>query len=146
MYTRSLNRATLLGKLILEPELFHTSTGKAYCQMRLMTSYSYADIDGNEQVKKQVHHITAWGRQAEISAEYLHVNSLLYIEGHIEYPEWIAKDGTPKKKTDIHVHYMLILNSTRRFTKKGTPPQPEDPLDAPPTPSAADDLPNIRED
>jgi single-strand DNA-binding protein len=146
MYTRTLNKATLLGKLTLEPELFHTPSGKAYCRMRLLTSYSYLDIDGKEQVKKQIHHITAWGRQAEISAEYLHVNSLIYVEGHIEYDEWIAKDGTPKKKTEIHVHYMLILSPTRRFVKTSTTPTQDDPLDALPAPSETDDLPNLQGD
>lgn len=114
MAVRTLNKATLIGYLGRDPELRYLESGKAYCNLNVVTSYQYQDDQGEWQTKKQYHHVVAWGRRAEVCAEYLHKGSQIYVDGRIDYSKWTAKDGTRRQTCQITMGTMIMLTPPGR--------------------------------
>ena len=78
---RGINKVILVGNLGQDPELRYTGGGTAVCNMRIATSESYKDKDGNMVENTEWHTVVAWARLAEICGEYLKKGSQAYFEG-----------------------------------------------------------------
>ena len=87
----SVNRVILVGHLGADPEMRYTQGGQAVCNLRVATSESWTDKDGNKQERTEWHGIAVWGKQAEFCGNYLSKGRQVYIEGSIEYSK--SDDG-----------------------------------------------------
>jgi single-strand DNA-binding protein len=103
-----LNRATLLGNLGEDPELKFTQSNKAYLKMRLATTESYKDGDGERKEVTHWHNIVLWGNRAEALAKILTKGARVYVEGRIETRSYDDKDGVKKYATDINATNVLL--------------------------------------
>jgi len=97
-----MNYVVLLGRLGRDPELKYTSGNTAVCKLTLATDESWKDKDGNKHKKTDWHRLTAWGRQAEVMAEYLKKGSQVLVTGKIETREYM-KGGEKNYITEIKV-------------------------------------------
>ena len=68
----NLNRVLLIGNLTRDPELRYTPSGAAACEFSLAINRNWTDKKTGEK-KEEVSFIdiVAWGRTAELCAEYL---------------------------------------------------------------------------
>lgn len=107
---RGINKVTLVGNLGQDPELRHTGSGTAVCNMRLATNESYKDSNGKTVDKTEWHSVVAWSRLAEICGEYLKKGTLVYIEGSLQTRKFEDKDGNEKFVTEIKAREMQILS------------------------------------
>ena len=107
---RSINKATLIGNLGTEPEMRHTTSGQAVCSFSLATNESWGGKDGSErQERTEWHKVVAWGRLAEICAEYLKKGRQVYIEGRIQTRSWQDKDGNKRYTTEINANTVNFI-------------------------------------
>jgi single-strand DNA-binding protein len=97
-----MNHVVLLGRLGRDPELKYTPSGTAVCNLSLASDEAWKDKDGNKHKKTDWHRLTAWGRQAEVMAEYLKKGSQVLVAGKIETREY-EKDGKKNYITEIKV-------------------------------------------
>jgi single-strand DNA-binding protein len=97
-----MNHVVLLGRLGRDPELKYTPSGTAVCNLSLASDEAWKDKDGNKHKKTDWHRLTAWGRQAEVMAEYLKKGSQVLVTGKIETREY-GKDGKKNYITEIKV-------------------------------------------
>ncbi len=104
----SVNKVILVGNLGSDPDLKYTAGGTAVCKMRIATTDSYKDRDGNKQSKTEWHSVTAWRKLAEICAQYLHKGSQVYIEGKLQNDQW-EQDGVKRYGYSIQVRDMVML-------------------------------------
>ena len=102
----SLNKVILLGRLGRDPELRHTKAGNP------VASFSMATGRGDEKDPTEWHNITAWGRTAELAAEYLQKGSLTLIEGRIKSREYTDKEGNQRKGYDIVAYQVTFMPRT----------------------------------
>ena len=65
------NKAILIGNLGRDPELRYTQNGQAVTNFSLATSESWTDKSGERTEKTEWHRIVAWGKTAELCAQYL---------------------------------------------------------------------------
>jgi single-strand DNA-binding protein len=108
---RGVNKVILIGNLGQDPDLRFTSNGTAVCNMRVATSDSYKDADGNLVDKTEWHTVVAWRRLAEICGEYLKKGSQVYFEGSLQTRSYDDKDGVTRYVTEVQAREMTMLGS-----------------------------------
>lgn len=106
---RGVNKVILIGNLGQDPELRYTGGGTAVCNMRIATTETYKDRDGNLVENTEWHNVVAWSRLAEICAEYLKKGSQAYFEGQLQTRQWEDKDGNTRYTTEVKVREMTLL-------------------------------------
>ena len=106
---RGINKVILIGNLGQDPELRYTGSGTAVCNMRIATSESYKDRDGNQVENTEWHTVVAWSRLAEICGEYLKKGRQVYIEGQLQTRQWDDKDGNTRYSTEVKAREMQML-------------------------------------
>jgi single-strand DNA-binding protein len=115
----NLNRVMLIGRLGQDPELRITSGGTTVCNLSLATTEKWKDKNGDKQERTEWHRCVAWGKQAEILAQYVSKGSLLYVEGSLETKAWDDKDGNKRYTTEIRVKDFQFLDTKKDGGARG---------------------------
>lgn len=108
-----LNRATILGRLIRDPEVKNTPNGQTVANMTIATSRNWSDQSGNKQEKSEFHNCVLWGKLGEIAGQYLSKGRRVYLEGRIETRDWTGQDGQKRYRTEIVAQNMIMLDGPR---------------------------------
>jgi single-strand DNA-binding protein len=111
---RGVNKVILIGNLGQEPELRYTGSGTAVCNMRLATTNTYTNRDGEEVQDTEWHNVVAWGRLGEVCNEYLEKGSQVYFEGSLQTRSWEDRDGNTRYTTEVKAQDMTFLDSNRQ--------------------------------
>jgi len=107
----SVNKVILVGNLGADPEMRYLPSGEAVANLRLATTDSWKDKDGNKQEQTEWHRVSYFGRQAEVCGQYLKKGSQIYVEGSIRTRKYQDKDGVEKYATEIRGDRMQMLGS-----------------------------------
>lgn len=136
------NKVILIGRVGADPEVKYLEGGVAVANLRLATTESYKNKNGERVEQTEWHSIVLWRGLAQVAENYVKKGMLLYIEGRIRSRSWDDQNGVKRYITEIYGDNMQML--TRKSdgdAAPGTPPTP--PL--PDTPVAPmddnDDLP-----
>jgi single-strand DNA-binding protein len=89
---RSYNRVELGGRLVADPELRSTPSGKAVCRLRVAT---------NDTREAQFHDVVAWEALAQSAAETLRKGARVSVQGRLQNRSWQAADGSARRATEI---------------------------------------------
>jgi single-strand DNA-binding protein len=119
----SVNKAILVGNLGADPEIKYLPSGEAVANLRLATTDTWKDKDGNKQEATEWHRVSFFGRSAEVCGEYLKKGSQIYVEGSIRTRKWQDKDGQDRYSTEIRGDRMQMLGG-RREGGEGGPTAP----------------------
>ena len=104
------NKAIIVGNLGRDPEMRATQSGTQVVNFSVATSSTYNDAQGQRQEQTEWHNVVAFGRLAEICAQYLHKGKQVYIEGRIQTRSWDDKEtGQKKYMTEIVAREMQML-------------------------------------
>ncbi len=95
----SVTKAILVGNLGRDPEIRHVPSGQTVANFSIATTESYNDRSGARQERTEWHRIVAWGKLAEVCAQYLKKGRQVYVEGRITNRQYDAKDGSGKRST-----------------------------------------------
>lgn len=121
---RGVNKVILVGNLGADPDTRYTSGGKAVCNIRIATSESWTDKDGEKQERTEWHSVVMFGKLAEIADEYCEKGRQVYIEGKLVTEKWTDKDGVDRYSTKIYADTMQLLGSgggdSRRSNDRGS--------------------------
>ena len=139
IYYMDLNRATILGRMVRDPESRTTPNGQQVVNMTIATGRSWTDAQGVKQQRTEFHNCVVWGKLAEIAAQYLNKGRRVYAEGRIETRSWDATDGTKKYRTELIIDNFIMLDGPRESSNGGSD-NAESTLKAPPAaPPSSDD-------
>jgi len=97
-----LNKVLLYGNLTRDPELKALPGGQQVASFGLATNRSFKNKEGAQQEQTEFHNIVAFGRTAEVMAQYLKKGRPVYVEGRIQTRSW-DKDGVKQYRTEIVV-------------------------------------------
>lgn len=99
-----INKVILIGRTANKPSIKEGKSGTKYCYFSLATNTGYGE-------KKQTdwHDITAFGKTADLCAQYIDKGSLIMIEGRITYDKY-EKDGKTTKTTKIIADSVTFLS------------------------------------
>src|SRR5947207_12602139 len=107
----SVNKVILVGNLGRDPETRYTTGGDAVTNIRVATTDTWKDKNGEKQEKTEWHTVVFFGRQAEIAGEYLKKGRQVYVEGRLQTRKWQDKEGQDRYTTEIVADRMQILGS-----------------------------------
>jgi single-strand DNA-binding protein len=105
----SVNKVILVGNLGADPEMRYLPSGEAVANLRLATTDTWKDKDGNKQEATEWHRVSFFGRQAEVCGQYLKKGSQIYVEGSIRTRKWQDKEGQDRYTTEVRGDRMQML-------------------------------------
>jgi single-strand DNA-binding protein len=112
------NLVALIGNVATDPDLRHTSNGKAVCTFRIAVSRPGSDAADFVTV-------VAWERQAEVSKEFLTIGRRVAIDGRIHQSTWKTEAG-PRSAIEIvaqRVHLLGGPRTSQRPAQQAAPQQ-----------------------
>jgi single-strand DNA-binding protein len=99
-----LNKVFLYGNLTRDPELKALPGGSQVANFGIATNRSFKDKSGQRQEATEFHNVVAFGRTAEVIAQYVKKGRPLFIEGRITTRSWDDKEtGKKNYRTEIIV-------------------------------------------
>ncbi len=99
-----LNKVFLYGNLTRDPELKALPSGSQVANFGLATNRTYKDKNGQKQEATEFHNIVAFGRTAEVIAQYCKKGRPIFVEGRITTRSWDDKESGKKNyRTEIIV-------------------------------------------
>ncbi|MEI6528485.1 MAG: single-stranded DNA-binding protein [bacterium] len=100
----NINKALLYGNLTSDPEMKALPSGIKVVSFGLATNRTYKDKDGGKKEESQFHNIVAFGKPAELIAQYMKKGRPLFVEGRLQTRSWDDKaTGAKKYRTEIVV-------------------------------------------
>lgn len=128
----------IIGNLTRDPEIKALPSGIKVCSFSVATNRVWKDKEGRKQESVEFHNITAFGRQAEVVAQYMKKGSNILVEGRMQTRSWDDKtSGEKKYRTEIVADTIQFGSSrpagapTGGATGKG-PSSKDEPKDLPP--------------
>ena len=88
----SVNRVTLIGRVVATPELRTTGSDISVTTIRITTS----DRDVPE-----FHDVVLWRQQAEFAAKDMAKGRLAYVEGRLQTRTWEGADGSKRRTVEV---------------------------------------------
>lgn len=105
-----LNKVSLIGNLVKEPVSRKTTGGQSVTSASIATNYIWRDAATKKKKESvEFHNIVAWGRLADIMAEYLKKGSKVYIEGRLASRNWTDKTGKKRYVTEVVAEDLIML-------------------------------------
>ena len=96
------NKVILVGNLGDDPESRSLNNGGEVVNLRVATSESWKDRDGNKQERTEWHRVVIFkenlGRGAK---QYLRKGSKVYLEGQLQTRKWQDNSGQDKYSTEV---------------------------------------------
>jgi single-strand DNA-binding protein len=107
------NSVQLIGRLGQDPEVKTFSSGKTLTTFSLATSDAYKNAQGEKVEDTQWHNIVAWGKPAEIAADYLKKGQEVAIEGKLIHRSYETSTGDKRYVTEINMNELLMIGGKK---------------------------------
>jgi single-strand DNA-binding protein len=96
------NKVILVGNLGDDPESRSLNNGGEVVNLRIATSESWKDRDGNRQERTEWHRVVIFNENlGKVAKSYLRKGSKVYLEGQIQTRKWQDNSGQDKYSTEI---------------------------------------------
>ena len=96
------NKVILVGNLGADPESRSLNNGGEVVNMRIATSESWKDRDGNRQERTEWHNVVIFNENlGKVAKNYLRKGSKVYLEGQLQTRKWQDQSGQDKYSTEV---------------------------------------------
>jgi single-strand DNA-binding protein len=96
------NKVILVGNLGADPEARSLNNGGEVVNMRVATSESWKDRDGNRQERTEWHNVVIFNENlGRVAKSYLKKGSKVYLEGQIQTRKWTDQSGNDRYTTEV---------------------------------------------
>jgi len=96
------NKVILVGNLGADPEARSLNNGGEVVNLRVATSESWKDRDGNRQERTEWHQVVIFNENlGRVAKSYLRKGSKVYLEGQIQTRKWTDNNGNDRYSTEI---------------------------------------------
>ena len=126
-----MNKVFLIGRLSRDPELRHTGSGTAVCQISVAISRPVAQ--GSEPQTDFIN-VVVWNKQAENVAKYLAKGRQIAIEGRIQTRNYDNNEGKKTYVTEViasNVEFLGSANDNRVSSTNNVEDNPFDSMEQP---------------
>ena len=94
-----LNAAILMGRLVADPELRHTSNDVSVTSFTVAVDRSYVKSGTDRQA--DFIDVVAWRSTAEVVCKYFRKGQLIAIQGSIQTRTYVDKDNNKRKAVEV---------------------------------------------
>jgi len=96
------NKVILVGNLGQDPESRSFSNGGEVVNLRIATSETWKDRDGNRQERTEWHSVAIFNENlGRVAKSYLRKGSKVYVEGQLQTRKWQDQSGADRYTTEI---------------------------------------------
>ena len=96
------NKVILVGNLGADPEGRSLNNGGEVVNLRVATSESWKDRDGNRQERTEWHQVVIFNENlGKVAKSYLKKGSKVYLEGQIQSRKWQDQSGADRYTTEV---------------------------------------------
>ena len=96
------NKVILVGNLGADPESRSFANGGEVVNIRVATSETWKDRDGNRQEKTEWHTVAIFNENlGRVAKSYLKKGSKVYLEGQLQTRKWQDQSGNDRYSTEI---------------------------------------------
>ena len=96
------NKVILVGNLGQDPESRTFSNGGEVVNLRVATSESWKDRDGNRQERIEWHSVAIFNENlGRVAKNYLRKGSKVYLEGQLQTRKWQDQNGNDRYTTEV---------------------------------------------
>jgi len=113
----NLNKVFLIGNLTRDPELRYSPSGTAVAKFGLATNRVYKGQDGEKKEEVCFVDIVAFGKTAEVCANYLSKGKQAFFEGRLQFNTWETPEGQKRSKLEVIVERMQLLGAPKAGTE-----------------------------
>jgi single-strand DNA-binding protein len=111
-----------------DPEARSLNNGGEVVNLRVATSESWKDKDGNRQERTEWHRVVIFNEGlAKVAKSYLRKGSKVYLEGQIQTRKWQDQSGADKYSTEIVLQRfrgeLVLLDARQADGSQGAPTQ-----------------------
>lgn len=106
-----LNQLVVIGRLVKEPELKRTDTGKNVTNITLAVPRSFKNSNG--EYDTDFLDCVLWNNVAESTTEYCHKGDLIGVKGRLQ-TRMYEKDDEKKYVTEVIAEKVTFLSSKRK--------------------------------
>ncbi len=96
------NKVILVGNLGADPESRSFANGGEVVNIRVATSETWKDRDGNRQEKTEWHTVAIFNENlGRVAKSYLKKGSKVYLEGQLQTRKWQDQSGNDRYSTEV---------------------------------------------
>lgn len=106
-----LNQVVLVGRIVKNPELRVTDSGKKVTTVTLAVPRSYKNSTG--EYDTDFLDCTLWTNVAENTVEYCQTGDMVGVKGRIQSKIFEDEDGNKNKRTEIVAEKVTFLSSKK---------------------------------
>jgi single-strand DNA-binding protein len=107
------NRVTLIGELVRDPELRYTPEGQPVTSLAVATRQRFTASDGELMEADERFNVVAWGDLAERCARTMHQGEHVFVAGRLQTRSWEDKEGARHFMAEVVAGEMLALGHGR---------------------------------
>ncbi len=104
-----INSVVLMGRLVADPELRTTTSGRTLCNFRIAVDRSY--VKPGEQRQSDFFTCVAWEQTANFISRYFTKGSMIAVVGSIQMRNYEDKTGAKRTAYDINVREVSFTGS-----------------------------------
>ena len=123
-----MNKVFLIGRLSRDPELRHTNSGMAVCQINVAVSRR---TGAGKDPETDFINVVVWDKQAENVSKYLAKGRQVAVEGRIQTRSYDNNEGKKTYITEVVANNVEFLGSSNDTPRQQNIPE-ENPFDSMP--------------
>lgn len=105
------NRVCLIGNLGADPEIKYAQSGTCIANIRLAVNDKRRDSTGNTVEETYWFNATAFGKTAEVLANFSSKGSKLGIDGKLIQRNWEDNNGNKRQSVEIRIDSVELISS-----------------------------------
>lgn len=106
----TMNKILIIGNLGSDPEMRYTPNGDPVTNFSVATNRRYNTRDGQQVDETEWFRISAWGRLAETTNQYLTRGSKVYVEGRLSSRTYQTQNGETRVSLDVNASDVRFLD------------------------------------
>jgi single-strand DNA-binding protein len=105
------NKVILMGNLTRDIELRHTNAGQPVANLSIAVNRRFKTSAGEMRDETTFIDCEAWGKTAEVMAQYLSKGRPVFVEGKLRLDQWQDQQGQNRSKLKVVVESFQFCDS-----------------------------------
>lgn len=118
-----MNQAQVVGRLVRDPELRYTESGKALCFITVAADRKYKNKEG--EIEADFIPVKMWGNMAKAVAEYLKQGRRVAVSGSLR-TRLVTKEEVTYNEVLLNADYFEFLDAPNRKPLKAEEEEPNE--------------------
>lgn len=106
---KNINRVTLMGHIVADPEEKKTLSGKSISTFAIATNNEWLDEQGVLQKSVDFHRLVAWESMSNLVSQYIKKGTPVFLEGRLTNRAYESADKVRRFVTEVVVQSLHIL-------------------------------------